>query len=584
MIHQQVRPSQYITTYGPGSILETRSGPVVVASADRVFADNGLALQDYEIRDTRLSRDPAINGAGILRIPSNAEVMREEQYPLYATEGLPYWSLCIAHRLLYWARNGCPQCGVPRNARAAREKAGREAIRFVRACNMGHLDDVDWNYVVHNGAACPGQPGYYLWIGAGGSLRNIEIRCPPGRPGGCGAQVNFGMVYARDWRCSERYPERGPRPAQANCGAPARIIQRGAANLRVPVVVSALTIPPIASRLHNLLQDSRVMTLCSTLKGMNLLSEANFRLGMTNIQPPFSASALQFLQTRAWSDIDSAIDDVLSQAAPGNRSLKEEEFESLRFAASNGAPVLPAPQLGVPPLFEVRQTDVRRFQGPAGRLSFRVVPVSRLRMVLVQTGYRRLDPAAGAVIPVAFPSGGRNWYPGVELFGEGVYLDLEDADLALVGGRAAAWANSYQASNPRDDTLHPTYVWWHTLAHRLLRALSVDSGYSSAAIRERVYLHLEPNRPPRGGVLLYTVQPGGDGTLGGLIGLVSSFDQVIASAMRRLSSCSNDPLCEEALPDGINGSACYSCLLASETSCEQLNVHLDRMLLLENLP
>lgn len=585
MIHQQVRPSQFITTYGPGTILETRSGPVVALSADRVFTDNGLALQDFEIRDSRLSRDPAINGAGIVRIPSNAEVMRQEQDSLYPTASIPYWSLCVVHRVLYWARNGCPQCPPPRHAREAREKAGREAIRFVRACAAGHLDDVDWNYIVHNGPSCPRQPGYYLWMGGGGALRNVEIRCPPGQARGCGAGVNFGSAYARDWRCSGRYPEEGPRPVQPSCNSPARIIQRGAANLRTSAVVSALTIPPLASRLHNLLQDSRIMTFCRMLIQLNQLNEASFRQALTTVpQPPLGQSVVQFLQTCSWPEIEAAIAQVVAQSAAGPGSLKEEEFASLRFAAANGAPAVPAPQLGVPPLFEVRLSDVRRFTGPAGRHSFRVVPVSRLRIVMVQTGYRRLDPVTGQLVSVAFQEGGRHWYPGVELFGEGVYIDVEDADLSLAGERMRAWTDSYHQSNAIDATLHPVHVWWHTFSHRLLRALSIDSGYSSASIRERVYFSLEPNQPARGGLLLFTAQPGGDGTLGGLIGLSPTFGQVIASALRDLASCSNDPLCEEAVPDGINGSACYSCLLASETSCEQRNVHLDRGLLLQNMP
>src|SRR5207249_9620468 len=57
---------------------------------------------------------------------------------------------------------------------------------------------------------------------------------------------------------------------------------------------------------------------------------------------------------------------------------------------------------------------------------------------------------------------------------------------SLEGDRARAWSDSYQAANPLDDSLHPVHVWWHTLSHRVLRALSVDSGYSSAAIQERV--------------------------------------------------------------------------------------------------
>jgi hypothetical protein len=577
MNNQQIRPSQFITTFGPGSILETRTGPVIVTSLDRVYVSNGLALQDFEVRDARLSRDPVLNGAGILRVPTNAEIGREEQFPVYPTEPFPYWSLCVQHRILYMARNGCPQC--PRGStQRMREKAGREAIRFVRACTAGHLDDVDWNYVVHGGATCVGQPGYYSWEGGGSSLRNVAIRCP-----NCsGPPVNFGWAYSRDWRCSGRLPEEGPRPAQSSCSVPARIIQRGAANLRVASVLSALTIPPLASRLHNLLQDGRIMATCSALTSIGLLNEQNFWQGLRSIQPPLSSSVLQFLQQKSWSELSTAISQVMQQAT-GRSSLKESEFESLRFAAQNGAPAVPSPQVGAPPLFEVRLSDVRNFQGPDDRYRFRVVPISRLRMVLVQLGYQRLDPPTAQTIPVSFQFGGRFWYPGVELFGEGIYLEMGEVDLNLGGSRRSAWDRSYNL-NPTDDSLHPIHVWWHTLSHRLLRALSVDSGYSSASIRERVYVELRAGRPQGGGLLLYTVQPGGDGTLGGLISLVPSFGDVIRDALRDLPSCSNDPLCEEAQPDGINGAACYSCLLASETSCEHQNTRLDRMLLLQNMP
>ena len=578
MNHQQLRPSQFITTYGPGSVLETRSGPVVIFGADSVFSDNNLTLSDFEIRDARLMSSPVLNGAGIVRIPVNAEVRREEQYPLYRSEQLPYWSLCVEHRILYFNRRRCPDC-PPSTTTNDREKAGREAIRFLRACTNGHLDDVDWHYVVHNGPKCGNQPDFYRWQGGGGSLRNVTIRCPA-----CQAPpVNFGTAYARDWPCSERYPERGPRPNQPNCGAPARIVQRGAANLRVPEIVSALTIPPLASRLTTILQDTRIMTVCGMLISRNMLTETDFRQSLAFVQPPLSPSVLQFLQQCSWVEIEQAIPQVMSAAAGGGRSLKEDEFDSLRYAATYGAPPVPAPQVGAPPLFEVRLSEVRRFDGPTRRLRFRVVPVSRLRMVMVQLGYRRLDPPNAQPVSVGFQAAGRTWYPGVELFGEGVFIDLDEADLNLSGARYSAWSQSYTGT-PTDDTLHPVSVWWHTLSHRLLRALSVDSGYSSASIRERVFLHLEPNKPPRGGLLLYTVQPGGDGTLGGLIALVRSFDQVIATALRDITSCSNDPLCEDSLPNGINGAACYSCLLASETSCELRNVHLDRLLLAENLP
>lgn len=576
--HQQLRPSQFITTYGPGAILETGSGPVVISSLERLFVDNGIALQDFEIRDSRLTRDPALNGAGIVRIPTNAELGREQQFPLYPSEAFPYWSLCRDHWMLHLARNACPLC-PPRGARYAREKAGREAIRFVRACPAGHLDDVDWNYLVHGGPACPGQRGVYSWSGGGSSLRNVELRCPE-----CNAAVNFGEAYARQWRCSARFPELAPRPGQPACAQPAAIIQRGAANLRIPRVISALTIPPLATRLSNILQDGRILTLWTTLTALNLATEANFRRGLGTVQPALGRSVMEFLEQCSWDEIRTAISQVLAQAGASPRALKDEEFDSLRYAAAYGAPPVPSPQVGAPPLFEVRLADVRQVQGPTRGCRFRVVPVSRLRMVIVQLGYQRLNPPRAQVVPVAFQAGGRSWYPGVELFGEGIYLDAVDDELPLTGERARAWDDSYMASSPQDQSLHPVHVWWHTFSHRLLRALSVDSGYSSAAIQERVFLRTEPDGRVCGGLLLSTVQPGGDGTLGGLIALVPTFEEVITSALRDLASCSNDPLCEETVPDGVNGAACYSCLLASETSCEQRNVHLDRALLLQNMP
>jgi hypothetical protein len=347
--------------------------------------------------------------------------------------------------------------------------------------------------------------------------------------------------------------------------------------------MSALTIPPLSSRLHNILQDSRIVAACSVLQQMGLLDEERFRQAVASI-PNFSAAVLAFLQGQPWAQIRDALTDVMAQATGQFRPLKDEEFDSLRFAAANGAPPVPSSQVGVPPLFEVRAAEVRRFAGPQSRFVFRVVPITRLRMVLVQLGYRRLAPSSAQLIPSSFQWAGRAWFPGVELFGEGLYLDLEDQNLALSGSRADAWDQPYRQANTVDLSLHPIHVWWHTLSHRLLRALSVDSGYSSAAVRERVYFHVDPNGAARGGLLLYTAQPGGDGTLGGLIALLPSFDRLVESALRDLSRCSNDPLCEESVPNGVNGSACYSCLLSSETSCEFRNVHLDRGLLMQNLP
>jgi hypothetical protein len=219
---------------------------------------------------------------------------------------------------------------------------------------------------------------------------------------------------------------------------------------------------------------------------------------------------------------------------------------------------------------------------------------------MVQKGYRRLDPLEGRVVDIVHIDNQDNrWYPGVELFGEGIFVDLAPSiqfdgyhfplqadETWLHGWHDPVHFHQRIQQDEDRDYLHPVFVWWHTFAHRLINALSIDSGYSSAAVRERVYIDIdESDGRARGGVLLYTVQPGGDGTLGGMMALVSQFDRVLHVALDTIDTCSNDPLCGEMQfgDNKYNGSACYACLLVSETSCEQRNTRLDRTLLQENL-
>jgi hypothetical protein len=576
--HQELRPSQFVITYGPGSIVETGSGPVVVKSVDTLFNEIGRSPRDFEVLDERLSR-LELGGARITRVPSNAELDLPSDRAIYPTDALPYWALCAHHRphqVLYEAGGGCPEC-TQMSQWHRREKAGREAIRFVLACENGHLDDVNWHSLVHQrGGRCGTRN--YLWHGGGRALRLVRIECPR-----CHDEANFGQAYGRAWRCSGRLAELGTNRATAGaqCGADAHIIQRGAANLRQAVLRSALTIMDMPARLHNVLGDVALLGAVGALDRRGLLDHATLleEASRANLSP----DAVDYLRVALWADIRAALDGLLGlPGAPG--SIRDDELDRLSHAASHGVPAVPHPQRGSPPLFEVRLQDVRLVQGPERRVTLRVAPVSRLRMVMVQIGYQRLDPQAGQVVPTSFDWNGVTWYPGIELFGEGIFIEIADTAPALSGDRVDVWQRRHDPDPQANLQLHPVHVWWHSLSHRLLWALSVDSGYSSTAIRERVYLRTTGGRGTRSGLLLYTVQPGGDGTMGGLVAMVSRFDTVLTRALQDVDTCSNDPLCEEAPTVGADGAACYSCLFASETSCEHHNKGLDRLLLRDNVP
>lgn len=111
-----------------------------------------------------------------------------------------------------------------------------------------------------------------------------------------------------------------------------------------------------------------------------------------------------------------------------------------------------------------------------------------------------------------------------------------------------------------------------------IKQMSMSSGYSSSAIRERIYFGDDMS-----GVLLYTGSADKEGSLGGLVEL-GNIDQLIVlmkDAFQEALVCTNDPECLNNVPAGnnSNGAACHSCCMISETACENGNRMLDRGLI-----
>jgi len=301
--------------------------------------------------------------------------------------------------------------------------------------------------------------------------------------------------------------------------------------------------------------------------------------------PDINPITIAEIENASESEILSVINEVIEPPKPDItiKDVKDKEFQALQNAAVHGAPPRPSSQ---PQDFEVDKDAVTETSLSA-HLRLRVTPVKRLRVVNAQKGYRR--PVRGPtsiVVETFYRDVPDRWYIGVELHGEGVFIDLAPGQILDLKKSEITQMWHDEFKKKRNYSFHPVFVWWHTLSHRLITALSIDSGYSSASIRERVYTSINGNADKtRGGVLLYTSQHGGDGSLGGLIALVPEFNRVISAAFRNIDSCSNDPLCsEQRLASGrLNGAACYACLLVSETSCEFGNLYLDRNLLRESV-
>ncbi len=562
---QQIRPTQFLTSYGPGAILDTLNGPRLI----KRFADSGVfgsrQVQEFEILEPALSQLLPERGR-IFRLPTNADHDESDAKAIYETRPFPRWSLCPWHGLLYLRRfeqkslKACPECEPFPTTYQAWQRAREQSVSFVSACRNGHLDDVSWSYLIHQQAQkedC--KPDTIRWKGAGGPLKEVVLECPK-----CQTQARLSDLYHRDHSCRGRFPEDSG-SSFGSCDLKARISQRAASDLYLPEVRTALTLPYLDSPLHDALRHDTIFTLLEReLRATQSLSEEQWddlTLG--------SRIPAELRQTVLKADLvsrnEAAKQILIESQATDENQTRANELRVLLQASRDGNQRSRH--------FELDVTGAREV-AMAKHLTLRITPVTRLRMTAAQIGYRRLG---GELVQTEYRVRGEPWFPGIEQYGEGLFLELLTT-ARTTGPVWSAWQTRFEEHG--DVTKHPSMVWWHTLSHRLIRALAIHSGYSAASVRERLYLNKD-----QGGLLIYAVQPGGDGTLGGLIALVPKFERLLRASLMSLDCCSNDPLCGEQTISATrqSGASCYACCLLSETSCEMRNLSLDRSLLLETL-
>jgi hypothetical protein len=138
----------------------------------------------------------------------------------------------------------------------------------------------------------------------------------------------------------------------------------------------------------------------------------------------------------------------------------------------------------------------------------------------------------------------------------------------------------------RDYAVTPRLLLVHSFAHALMRQISVECGYSTSALRERLFISERTDEgPAMNGVLVYTGSPDSEGSLGGLVRLAAPelLGPIVMRTLAAAGWCGSDPVCLETSPaqagERISGAACHCCLLAPETACEKFNRELDRAIM-----
>ena len=313
MSTQSIRPSQFITTYGPGSIIEGKNGPRLIPSPDiGLFRDPSIILEDYEISDSRLSGG-ILKGARVFRLPSNAELGKKEEIPIYRTKIFPNWNLCVnsnqhksqgsedTYILYHSSQQKCPVCNE-------QTSKNRKAVRFIVACPEGHMDDFDWYFVIHNGKKQCSNHAWFRWVGGGSSLSNIYLECPD-----CNKKSNtMEQAYRNSWPCHGRFPEREDLREHSpwkTCDARARIIQRQASNLRIADMISLFTIPPRDTALHRMLDNQLLRSHIQT-ETVEDKNQCEKKLRSLESGRFIKTDTVNAILSCTWEEISDAINDL----------------------------------------------------------------------------------------------------------------------------------------------------------------------------------------------------------------------------------------------------------------------------------
>ncbi|MCU1305281.1 MAG: hypothetical protein JWQ87_5565 [Candidatus Sulfotelmatobacter sp.] len=596
-----IRRGQLISPFGVGAMISfPRDESLMTAGLD-AWTDHARKKcpPDWLVREERLE---ARLGVTHLRLPP------EHRDPgtgvTYANEDIPFvrfprWHYCHfcggMEELPLFANNRQRCRAFPWPTRNCVQRARKPwliPVRFITACPQGHIQDFPFMEWVHRGQASTDNCRLRLMAGrSSAGLTGIKISCTCGQIRSLGGIFDFneergGALHRIGCDCRGLRPWFGEWENHPGCGEFLQVVQRGASNVYFPHVVSSIYLPlwaeATASGIVKALEDPRVWgPLSSGLVDSKISAD---RCEMVGSMRNLDAEELRKAAQRKLEGIP----EPAILATQTEEAFRRSEYDALK--AGRGAP---QSDLLVEP------ASVQEYAAPILSSFSYLALIHKLRETRALAGFTRLLPPDGNL---ASPRLQRlaldqriDWLPAMIVRGEGLFIEFDRARLdawlnrtQAIRDRIANLNGTYnvrrvaQGQNPRPVT--PEFVLLHTFAHVLINQLAYDCGYGSASLRERLYCSDDNPDEPMCGVLIYTASGDSEGSMGGLVrqGERGTFENIVARAIQKAAWCSSDPVCIESQgqgADNCNLSACHSCCLVPETSCEEGNRLLDRALL-----
>lgn len=587
-----LRRSAAVTTSGPGAIVDARAGSAPVSGVHTgldswdMEAPLSGALSNQKIYERRLLLKLGKNYfrlAPVLVKDTRISIDSPDLDKSLLLRRFPNWLQCPKCSLIKpankWSTDPgmayrfCPICT---SNNPGRKKIFVLPVRLVVACTNGHLDDFPWNWWVKHKSACNRKMADLKLYSKGTGLGGFHLLCLS-----CGAERAMESAFNKSalsgLSCDGKRPWLESDDSDCTCSGESgnyRALQRGASNLYYPIFESALDIPPWTEPIQRLINDY--------WDNLVNIQDSDQRLAWIKMTHSIVESANRVGISA--EDIAATFEIMKNQS----KVSTNDEIRLDEFRVFNGL---------IPVTHAEFECHPFKIQDNLSKQVNIISRVARLREVRVLTGFTRIKPPQDEMKNgiARLSQHEKDWLPAVEIRGEGIFLSLNEKTVEEWETRTSVVNRcSELIENFRKDFLKrypetseiilptPRFLLIHTLAHILMRQLTFECGYSSASLRERLYVGNRENGMI--GLLIYTGTADSDGTLGGLQARAtqSLIGNTLNIAVNTASWCSSDPICIEgsmAPFDMFSGASCHSCLLISETSCENFNKFLDRALI-----
>lgn len=626
-----IRTGQLLSPFGIGQIVTFPEEISLMVS--------GLDLWDSALKKREISGGPDAVNREDLKIPEDRlqKLLNVE----YFMKPFPYTESGLTNNLLTipgvrfprWHHCTNPSCGKMKEIELNTHDdkiecdCGRKMIpvRFVAACEKGHIQDVPFKEWVHRGPVPDDREEHELRYRArsgSGDLGSIFISCSCGKLRSLAGIMNVKKDDESDFVYNSALAKIGlskddenefsvanPNTPQINptgqfckghktwlgldgvnnpdvCDNHLRVLIRGGSNVHYSNIQSAIYLP--RTRTNEYIQQ----VIDQYPGGINQLKELYEQQEGGGILKVVLGT-LSVVKNNLIT-IDELFDSIVAEFDDSEEDGEQYDEKDIRWDEYQY-------------ILEGRESEnsdlkavVKSFDGYKEREYLenyfsKIVLIEKLKETRVFTGFSRIkaDRRSLEESKALLSNEPVRWLPAYEVHGEGIFLKFKSGKLKSWIEKSeshfASLITRYHNAMRRrkvdyvERDINPAFLMMHTFAHLLIKRLCYNCGYGSSSLRERIYFSSDPETEMNG-IMIYTSSGDSEGSLGGLVrqGKEKYLAKLIKDSIADAEWCSADPVCSEVGqkagqgPDAVNGSACHNCCLVPETSCEEFNTLLDR--------